>query len=144
MTSKFIRLINRNGVNETSQKFDLGQLRMTPKIEILMEDGYFGTDTGQLREPMVNAKTIIEKCLHRHHNGDWGDLDSEDKNTNDLALKSGGRLVSAYNVDLFGFTGGGESHSGNSNTVMRFSVPKIWIVTEWDRNITTILDPREY
>ena len=38
MTSKFIRLINRNGVNETSQKFDLGQLKMTPKIEILMED----------------------------------------------------------------------------------------------------------
>ena len=108
MTAKFIRLINRNGVNETSQKFDLGQLTMTPKIEILMEDS--------------TTKSIIEKCLHRHHNGDWGDLDSEDKNTNDLALKSGNRLFSAYKVGL----------------------NKIWIITEWDRSVTTILDPSEY
>ena len=134
---------------QDKQKFNLGRLTMTPRIEILMEDGYFGTDTGQLREPMVNAKTIIEKCLHRHHSGDWGDVDPEDKHTNDLALKSGGRLFSAYNVDLFGFYGSGKQ----GDAIMRFSVPKIWIITEavgmkqWnrlDRNGTTILDPKEY
>ena len=109
-------------------KFNLGRLTMTPKIEILMENGMFGTD-----RYFINAKTIIEKCLRRHANGDW-----------DSALKSGDRLLSAYKVDLFGFTGGGKSHSGNSNTVMRFSVPKIWIITESDRSGTTILDPSEY
>ena len=120
-------------------KFNLGRLTMTPKIEILMENGMFGTD-----RYFINAKTIIEKCLRRHANGDWGDVDPEDKHTNDSALKSGDRLLSAYKVDLFGFTGGGKSHSGNSNTVMRFSVPKIWIITESDRSGTTILDPSEY
>jgi hypothetical protein len=62
--------------------------------------------------------------LRRHLDGDWGDLCDEDRQQNDAALKSGeARLFSSYQVtpDL-----------------------KLWIITEWDRSVTTLLLPSEY
>ncbi len=62
--------------------------------------------------------------LLRHLHGDWGDLDDSDRRQNDAALKSGeDRLFSSYQVepDL-----------------------KLWIITEWDRSVTTLLLPSEY
>ena len=57
--------------------------------------------------------------LRRHLGGDWGDLDDSDRRQNDAALKSGeDRLFSSYQV-----TPG----------------LKIWIITEWDRSVTTLL-----
>ena len=71
---------------------------------------------------------FIQKSLNRHVKGDWGDVDDEDKLTNDRALKQGLRLLSAYNDDCF-------PQHGNST---------IWIITEADRSATTILFPDEY
>ena len=71
---------------------------------------------------------FIQKCLNRHVKGDWGDLDSEDKQANDHSLKEGSRLLSAYNDDRF----------------PRHGVATIWIITEADRSSTTILFPGEY
>jgi hypothetical protein len=34
--------------------------------------------------------------LVRHLSGDWGDLDTQDKQLNDRALKDGSRIFSAY------------------------------------------------
>ncbi|MGB3749202.1 MAG: hypothetical protein WA961_13445 [Rhodanobacter sp.] len=61
--------------------------------------------------------------LRRHLAGDWGDLCDEDRRSNDAALKNGDRLFSSYRVsdDL-----------------------KLWIITEWDRSVTTLLLPSEY
>jgi len=61
--------------------------------------------------------------LRRHLDGDWGDLCDEDRRSNDVALKNGDRLFSSYRVsdDL-----------------------KLWIITEWDRSVTTLLLPSEY
>ena len=62
--------------------------------------------------------------LRRHLHGDWGDLSDGDRQLNDAALKSGeDRLFSSYQVtrDL-----------------------KLWIITEWDRSVTTLLLPSEY
>ena len=62
--------------------------------------------------------------LRRHLHGDWGDLSDDDRRLNDAALKSGeDRLFSSYQVtrDL-----------------------KLWIITEWDRSVTTLLLPSEY
>ena len=62
--------------------------------------------------------------LRRHLHGEWGDLDDSDRRQNDAALKSGeDRLFSSYQVtrDL-----------------------KLWIITEWDRSVTTLLLPSEY
>ena len=62
--------------------------------------------------------------LRRHLGGDWGDLDDSDRRQNDAALKSGeDRLFSSYQV-----TPG----------------LKLWIITEWDRSVTTLLLPSEY
>ena len=71
---------------------------------------------------------FVQKCLSRHVKGDWGDLDEEDKATNNLALKEGTRLLSAYDDDRFPKNG----------------VATIWIITEADRSATTILFPDEY
>lgn len=67
--------------------------------------------------------TEIMAALKRHATGDWGDLDKHDKRANDAAAKHGDRILSAY-----------KSEKGN----------KFWIITEWDRSVTTILLPDEY
>lgn len=65
----------------------------------------------------------MQSSLARHHRGDWGDLEDEDKQANDQALIHGSRLLSAY-------------HSAKGT--------KFWIITEADRSATTILLPSEY
>lgn len=61
--------------------------------------------------------------LARHLAGDWGVLPAEDAQLNDVALKSDGRLLSSYPL-------GGDT--------------RIWVITEWDRSVTTFLLPSEY
>ena len=61
--------------------------------------------------------------LARHLAGDWGVLPTEDAQLNDQALKSDGRLLSSYPL------------SGDT---------RIWVITEWDRSVTTLLTPDEY
>ncbi|WP_313025563.1 DUF6094 domain-containing protein [Pseudomonas lopnurensis] len=63
--------------------------------------------------------------LKRHLEGDWGNLDDQDWNANQQALNHGDRLFSSYDVDA-----GDES--------------RIWIITEADRSVTTILLPSDY
>ena len=65
----------------------------------------------------------IQKALARHVHGDWGTLDKEDLNANEQALLHGGRLFSAY------------------HSIQKI---KFWIITEWDRSITTVLLPEDY
>lgn len=60
--------------------------------------------------------------LLRHAAGDWGDVCPEDWQLNDQAVEHGDRVLSSYIV-------GGT---------------KLWIITEWDRSVTTILLPGEY
>jgi len=61
--------------------------------------------------------------LARHLRGDWGDLCHEDKTENELSLKHGLRLLSSYPVT---------------------ETEKLWIITEADRSVTTLLLPEEY
>ena len=61
--------------------------------------------------------------LERHQAGDWGDLCEEDKRENDFSVRNGFRILSAYRT---------------RNDV------KIWIITEADRSVTTLLRPHEY
>lgn len=65
--------------------------------------------------------------LARHQAGDWGELDEFDKRQNRQALKEGLRILSAYNIPL----AGGETE-------------RIWVITEADRSVTTVLLPEEY
>lgn len=87
--------------------FELGQLLATPGALKAMEDA----DQG----PAV--------FLARHCDGDWGDVDAEDQAENELSIREGFRILSAY------------------RTVKGV---KLWVITEADRSATTILLPDEY
>ncbi len=71
----------------------------------------------------VLADSDILAALSRHVRGDWGELEEHDRAANDRALVEGTRILSAY----------------RSSTGVRF-----WIITEWDRSITTLLLPEDY
>ncbi len=69
------------------------------------------------------SRIEINRAIGRHLRGDWGILCESDKRLNDHAVKSGDRLLSAY-----------EDRNGR----------KFWIITEADRSATTVLLPEEY
>lgn len=62
----------------------------------------------------------VHDGLLRHAARDWGDLDADDRRLNDYAVDNGTRMLSAYSAA---------------------SGEKFWIITEWDRSVTTILLP---
>jgi hypothetical protein len=74
-------------------------------------------------EALHAANVPVGDLLTRHLHGDWGDLSTEDRMQNDLALETGLRVLSCYALP------------GNG---------KVWIITEWDRSATTVLLPDEY
>ena len=59
----------------------------------------------------------------RHRQGDWGEVCGEDWELNDEAVENGTRILSAYRTA---------------------KQERLWIITEWDRSVTTILLPDEY
>jgi hypothetical protein len=61
-------------------------------------------------------------ALRRHRSGDWGEVDAEDARANDWSLAHGERLLSAYTIE-------GQ---------------RVWILTERDRSLTTVMTPSEY
>jgi hypothetical protein len=69
------------------------------------------------------AEVDPAELLARHAAGDWGELDAHDRRANNRAIKDGTRILSAYTLP------GGR---------------KLWIITEADRSVTTILLPEEY
>jgi hypothetical protein len=62
------------------------------------------------------------ELLARHATGDWGDLCAFDRRQNEIALREGYRIFSSYKVPA----------------------GRVWIITEADRSITTILLPEDY
>jgi len=45
-----------------------------------------------------NATEVIETCLERFIEGDWGDVSPADARRNTADLDTGGRLLAAYNT----------------------------------------------
>jgi hypothetical protein len=72
---------------------------------------------------LAEAEETPLEFLIRHMNGDWGEVCPEDWAENDLSVREGYRLLSAYTLK---------------------TDVKIWIITEADRSVTTILLPEEY
>ena len=65
---------------------------------------------------------FVTDSLARHCNCDWGELSTEDKKENDFSMDKHLRLFSVYKKGKF----------------------VIWIITEADRSVTTVLFPEEY
>lgn len=61
--------------------------------------------------------------LARHRKGDWGNVCADDWEANNRDLADGNRLLSAYRTK---------------------KGVKLWVITEWDRSVTTLLLPEEY
>lgn len=96
-----------NGFKPKGPLFPLGQVVATPGALAALEE----------------AGQIPQEFLHRHVVGDWGDLDPHDLQANELAVRYGNRILSAY--------------STKNGT-------RLWVITEYDRSVTTLLLPSEY
>ena len=91
---------------------------MTPKFEL----GHLVATPGALRA-LAESGQSAQEFLDRHVSGDWGELDEEDRRENELSLREGFRILSAYRLR---------------------DQTRIWIITEADRSSTCILLPEEY
>lgn len=86
--------------------FSLGRLSITPAAQKIIES--------------LDLDPIM--FVLRHAKGEWGDLSDQDKAENELSVKQGFRILSAY-----------ETTAG-----------KIWVITEADRSQTMVLLPSDY
>lgn len=75
-----------------------------------------------LRRENKDFDKFVNDSIARYAQCDWGDTCDEDKKTNDAAIKDNDRILAVYKYE---------------NTT-------IWIITECDRSVTTILFPSEY
>ncbi len=77
---------------------------------------------GALRA-LEKAEQLPAEFLDRHVNGDWGDVSEADKQENEVSIEQRFRILSVYT------TSAGD---------------RIWILTEADRSVTTMLLSSEY
>lgn len=92
----------------TKALFSLGQIVATPGALSALGDEGIGS----------------ESLLKRHVTGDWGEMSEDNRRENELSIKEGLRILSAYKLPKTG--------------------AKLWIITEADRSVTTLLLPDEY
>ena len=75
---------------------------------------------------------FCRKCLERHIQGDWGELDEEDRRLNDEAMAEGeGRIISSYRLP--------------ERVCTRIELPddRVWVIT-YPGVETTVLFPCDY
>lgn len=88
-------------------RFAMGRVFITPSAEAALH--------------AVDMHPI--RFLARHLCGDWGNLPVEDLAANEMALLTGKRVLSSYDLPGDG---------------------RIWIITDANRSVTTILLPVDY
>ena len=71
---------------------------------------------------LTEASVHPSEYLARHATGDWGELYAFDRRQNEIALREGYRVLSSYDVPA----------------------GRVWIITDADSSVTTILLPEEY
>jgi hypothetical protein len=89
---------------------------------ILFKPGQVVATPGAIEAMESNNRQSID-LLTRHLSGDWGVIPKEDAEANQWAFENGERILSSYPLE-----------DGS----------RIWIITEWDRSVTTFLLPEEY
>lgn len=108
-------------IYSNTARFPLGQIVATPgALELLEETGF-------------SAAALVS----RHSQGIWGDLCDEDRAENEFAATRRLRILSCYRlVDA--------ERLAATPLDKRSALPTIWIITEADRSVTTLLRPDEY
>jgi hypothetical protein len=89
---------------------------------VLFDSGFVVRTPGAL-VALIAAQVTESSLVERHLSGDFGELDAEDREQNRRAIAEGGRVMSSYPID---------THT------------KVWVITEADRSVTTLLLPSEY
>lgn len=84
--------------------------------------GHIVSTPGALDALARNHQGAIE-FLIRHGAGDWGEVCAEDAAANNAAIDSEARLLSVYQLT---------------------DQTRLWIITESNRHVTTLLLPEEY
>ena len=108
-------------IYSTAARFPLGQIVATPGVlELLQETGF-------------SAAALISRHVH----GSWGDRWEEDRAENEFAVSRRLRILSCYRlVDAVRLV--------ETPLDKRSALPTLWIITEADRSVTTLLRPDEY
>ena len=107
-------------MNITNQAFQTGKQMITAGVSHATSEN-------------PNFHLFLMQCMEKHKSNDWGDVGETDWKNNDAAVIVGERIISAYNLpDNF------KSLGHNSRDT------KLWIITEWNRSLTTVLFPSEY
>ena len=91
-------------------------------MSAVLELGEVVATPGALRTLAI-ARIEPHELLARHSGGDWGEIPPEDARENRLSLKHGWRVLASYPLS---------------------TRKRIWIITEADRGMTTLLLPEEY
>jgi hypothetical protein len=74
-------------------------------------------------EALSEAGQGAAEFINRHQRGDWSEMCEEDRRENEFSIDKRLRIFSAY-------------HTSKGD--------KLWVITEADRSVTTILLPSEY
>jgi hypothetical protein len=98
-------------------RFRLGQLVATAGVN------------SEMRED-VKFSDFVNNSLGRYRTEDWGDMCEEDREENDNAVDN--------------ISEDGKYLDGRIFAVYKQGDWKIWIITEYDMSVTTILFPSEY
>ncbi len=94
-------------LNESAVLFPLGEVYLTVGA----------------KEALEESNQLPNEFLLKHQKGEWGIICEDDKKENELSVKEGFRILSAYKT------------AGDV---------KLWVITEADRSSTTVLLPGEY
>ena len=101
-------------------------------MPVLFELGQLVATAG-VAEAMSSCETFalfVFDCLKRYCKGDWGEMCEGDIETNNESVAlDDGRILASYDMPA---------------DIPIDYADKIWIITEWDRSVTTILFPDEY
>lgn len=101
-------------LKDNTPQLPLGQLLITPGAQqaLIAVEGE------------ATYLNVLMQLLGKHATHDWGVVCREDSRTNDWAVTSGARVISAY--------------------LLQDNTTKLWVITEADRSVTTVLLPEEY
>lgn len=83
----------------------------------------------ELMETNAEFKAFVSICLSRYISYDWGDTCEEDWKSNDLAARDGERVIAVYMIP---------------DEIEDTFEDQLWIITEYDRSITTLLFQSDY
>ena len=80
-------------------------------------------------EALKNSNQLPDIFIKKHQYGEWGEICKEDAELNNEAIANEGNIDKQMRVMSV--------YETNKNET-------VWVITEWNRSVTTILLPNEY